>query len=75
MSNADFSSNRSLVLEAMRHKPISDAIADLAAMVESMLAAHEDDGSGGSHGRFLVGLMLKDNLEMLAQRAKTNPAA
>ena len=74
MSNTDFSSSRSLVLEGLRHKPVSDAIADLAAMVESMLAAHDDGGSGGSHGRFLIGMLLKDNLEMLAQRAKTNAA-
>ena len=75
MSNTDFSSSRSLVLESFRHKPISDAIADLAAIVESMIAAHEDDGSAGSHGRFLMTMMLKDNLEMLAQRAKTNAVA
>ena len=75
MSNSDSNQKHSLVLESFRHKPISDAIADLAALVESMIAAHEDDGSGGSHGKFLIGMMLKDNLEMLAQRAKTNPAS
>ena len=75
MSNSDSNQKHSLVLESFRHKPISDAIADLAALVESMIAAHEDDGSTGSHGRFLIGMMLKDNLEMLAQRAKTNPAS
>ena len=74
MSNTDFSSSRSLVLEGLRHKPISDAIADLAALVESMIAAHEDDGSTGSHGKFLVGLMLRDNLAMLGERAKVKPA-
>ena len=75
MSNTDFSSSRSLVLEGLRCKSISDAIADLSALVESMIAAHEDDGSAGSHGRFLVGLMLRDNLAMLGERAKTNPVA
>ena len=74
MSNSDSNQKHSLVLESFRHKPISDAIADLAALVESMIAAHEDDGSTGSHGKFLVGLMLRDNLAMLGERAKVKPA-
>ena len=74
MSNSDSSSSRSLVLEGLRHKPISDAIADLAAIVESMIAAHDDDGSGGSHGRLLMTMLLKDNLEMLGERARMKPA-
>ena len=74
MSNTDSNPAKTFVLEGLRHKPISDAIADLAAIVESMIASHDDDGSGGSHGRFLMTMLLKDNLEMLGERAKVKPA-
>ena len=74
MSNPDSNLSRSLVLEAMRHKPVADAIADLAEIAAHLVAAHEDDGSTGSHGRFLIGMMLKDNLEMLGERARSTPA-
>ena len=70
MSNTDSNPKNSLILESMRRKSIPDAIADLAAIVESMIAAHEGDGSAGSHGRFLMGMLIKDNLEMIAERAR-----
>jgi hypothetical protein len=58
----------------LRHKSIPDALSDLSAIVESMIAAHEDDGSTGSHGRFLFLTMLMDNLDMLSERVKVKPA-
>ena len=75
MSNTNSNPKHSLILESMRHKSIPDAIADLAAIVESMIAAHDNDGSGGSHGRFLMAMLLKDNLEMIAERARMKPAS
>ena len=75
MSDTNSNPKHSMILESLRHKSIPDAIHDLSQIVESMIAAHDDDGSGGSHGRFLIGMLLRDNLEMLAQRAKTNAVA
>mgnify|MGYP001767090313 CR=1 FL=1 len=74
MSNADSNPTQTFVLEAMRHKPIPDAIADLAEIAAHLVAAHEDDGSTGNHGKFLIGMMLKDNLELLSERARIKPA-
>ena len=74
MSNQNYSPSRSFILEGLRHKSIPDALSDLSAIVESMIAAHEDDGSAGSHGKFLFGMLIKDNLEMLSERARMKPA-
>ena len=74
MSNLDSNQSRSLVIESFRHKPVADAIADLAEIAAHLVAAFEDDGSTGSHGRFLIGMILRDNLELLGERARMKPA-
>lgn len=74
MSNADSNPKHSLVIESFRHKPVADAIADLAEIAAHLVAGYEDDGSRGSYGRFIIGMMLKDNLEMLGERARATPA-
>jgi hypothetical protein len=74
MSNADSNSKHSLILEGLRHKPISDAIADLAEIAGHLVAAHEDTGDVGNHGGFLLKMMLRDNLEMIGERARIKPA-